>query len=384
MEVRKIMDLLSDSKLEALGLLLNADKKNSKITASFIVKSFVWSALMKCSISLRGVASLCNKKQVGIEKLLKVSNKEQAKIDHSSLGKRINKLSIRYFRELYEDLSEKSEKILSKSLNSKLYRFDSTITSLAGRVIKGGLDVGGVSGKNQIKLTVGLKGSIPRSVRFCSEQTESSEDVALVRAINEVKMEKDEVLLFDRGISKCTTYKEFSNAGTKFVTRVKLGRKYYTVEKREILYKGDLEILSDEVVHLYSKKKVINHNLRLIKAVNKNGIEIWFLSNMLNHSIEDITNLYSRRWDIEVFFKFIKQHLQFKHFISHSSNGMTIYMYSILIAALLFLIYKHTNNKKGFKLVMMDFTLSMVREIARDAVTLSGGDHNLVPYLRDT
>jgi len=381
MKVSEIMDLLPDKNLQKIGEKLQVDKKNTKITGSFIVKSFVRSSLLKRPISLRTIEFMCNNTS-SINRLLKTKSNLQAKIDHSSLGKRLNNISPDYFEEVYNDVALKAEKILPKNEKSKLHRFDSTITSLAGRVVKDGINVGGNDKENQIKLTVGLKNLLPLSVRFCSEQSESSEDIALVRAINAAKLNTEEILLFDRGISKGTTYQNLSNKGIKCVTRVKQNRKHKVLEKRAVKDVGNLKIISDEIINFYHKsKKVIEHNMRLIKAINENNTEIWFLTNLFDFSVLDITELYARRWDIEVFFKFIKQNLQFKHFISHSLNGMKVYMYCLLIAAILFLLFKYTNQKIGFKIPLLEFTMLLEKEILKDIIILSGGNLQSVEHL---
>ncbi|WP_425386687.1 transposase [Wolbachia endosymbiont (group A) of Barypeithes pellucidus] len=73
----------------------------------------------------------------------------------------------------------------------------------------------------------------------------------------------------------------------------------------------------------------------------------------------EVTELYRRRWDIEVFFKFIKQNLGYKHFLSHAMNGIKVYIYMIIITALLFLVYKIRNNLRGFKIALLQFTLDL-------------------------
>jgi hypothetical protein len=381
MKVSEILDLLPDEKLQQIGEKLQVDKKNTKITGSFIVKTFVRSSLLKRPISLRTIEFMSNNTS-SLNRLLKTKSSSKAKIDHSSLGKRLNNISTNYFEEVYKDIVVKAEKILPKNDKSRLHKFDSTITSLAGRVVKDGINVGGNNKENQIKLTVGLKNSLPSSVRFCKEQSESSEDIALVRAINESKLDTEDILLFDRGISKGTTYQDFSNRGIKFVTRVKQNRKHKVIEKRAVKDVGNLKIISDEIINFYDKhKKVIEHDVRLIKAINTNNTEIWFLSNLFDFSVLDITGLYARRWDIEVFFKFIKQHLQFKHFINHSLNGMKVYMYCLLIAAILFLLFKYTNKKIGFKIPLLEFTMLLEKEILKDLIILSGGNLQSVRHL---
>ncbi len=339
MKLASIMELIPSEEISAIGKEIGVDSKNSKITGSFILKSFIRCSLLHRPISLRSIESMCNNTP-SLSDLLKVKSPSKSKIDHSSLGKRLNKINPDYFAKIYESVVSKADKILPNNKDKSLYRFDSTITTLAGRLIKDGLNAGGTGKENQIKLTIGVKGCLPSSVRFCEDPREVSEDIALVKAINAAKLKQDDVLLFDRGISKNSTYQDFSERGIKFVTRIKCNRTYHVVEEKLVNYEGNLQIISDEIINFYNRSaKPIDNNLRLIKAINANNTEIWFLSNLLEASILDITGLYARRWDIEVFFKFIKQHLQFKQFISHSLNGMKVYMYCLLIAAILFLLY---------------------------------------------
>lgn len=111
---------------------------------------------------------------------------------------------------IYEDLVNKSSKILLGSKNWKINRFDSTIITLSGMIIKDGLNVGGDANDMQIKMSVELKGVLPNNIRFCTNQSEVSEDIALVKAINEAKLEKEDIILFDRGISKSKTFNDFT------------------------------------------------------------------------------------------------------------------------------------------------------------------------------
>lgn len=373
--VSKIMSYLDDDKLMALGKYYDVDKPNHKITGAFIVKSFVKSVLVNRPISLRSIETL-TKSSSELNSLLKTDDEGKRQLDHSSLGKRLDKISTNYFCAIYEDLVNKSSNILKGSKNWKIHRFDSTVLTLSGMIIKDGLNVGGAANDMQIKMSVGLKGSLPTSIRFCTNQSEVSEDIALVKAINEAKLEKEDIILFDRGISKGKTFDDFTKQDIKFVTRLKSNRRYEVISQNKIQTTQDskLEIISDEVINLYQRKKLIKNNLRLIKAINDSGTQILFLTNINEMSSIEIANAYRLRWDIEVFFKFLKQNLQFKHFITHNLNGMMVYVYSILIAAILFIIFKHQNKLTGFKIPLLQFTLELEKEIIRDLVVLCGGD----------
>src|ERR1044071_3971449 len=236
-EIATIIGLLPQEELSAIGEELGVDSKNSKITGSFILKSFIRCSLLGRPISLRSIESMCNNTN-SLSSLLKVKSASKARIDHSSLGKRLNQINPDYFARIYEAVSSKAEKILPNTKDQSLHIFDSTITTLAGRIVKDGMDTGGGGGENQIKLTIGIKGCLPTSVRFCEDRSEGNEDIALVKAINGAKLEKEDILLFDRGICRSGTYQDFSEQGIKFVTRIKCNRIYEIVEARQVIYKG--------------------------------------------------------------------------------------------------------------------------------------------------
>jgi len=381
-QVTEIMKLVSDKKLIELGKEYGVDKVNHKITGAFILKSLVRSSLLGRPISLRSIEEI-TPVAGDVNNLLKTKKRNKKKVDHSSIGKRLRTIKTEYFQAIYNDLVEQYNYRFSKAEKQQLYRFDSTTINLSGRIIKDGLRIGGKKNDSQVKLSVGLKCQIPASVRFCNDKSEASEDIALVRAINESKLDKEDILLFDRGICSTISYQEFENKGIKFVTRVKNNRRYKPVKPLEFpsgVNDKNLQIQSDEVVNLYRGKKVINCNLRLVKAINDKGEEFSFLTNLFDSAASEIADIYKKRWDIEVFFKFVKQHLQFKHFISHSQNGMIVYLYSILIAAILFTIFKVSNKLAGFKIPLLKFCLLLEKEIIRDIVVLSGGDFELVRY----
>jgi hypothetical protein len=381
-QVTEIMKLVSDKKLIELGKEYGVDKVNHKITGAFILKSFVRSSLLGRPISLRSIEEI-TPVAGDVNNLLKTKKRNKKKVDHSSIGKRLRTIKTEYFQAIYNDLVEQYNYRFSKAEKQQLYRFDSTTINLSGRIIKDGLRIGGKKNDSQVKLSVGLKCQIPASVRFCNDKSEASEDIALVMAINESKLDKEDILLFDRGICSTISYQEFENKGIKFVTRVKNNRRYKPVKTLEFpngVNDKNLQIQSDEVVNLYRGKKVINCNLRLVKAINDQGKEFSFLTNLFDSAASEIADIYKKRWDIEVFFKFVKQHLQFKHFISHSQNGMIVYLYSILVAAILFTIFKVSNKLAGFKIPLLKFCLLLEKEIIRDIVVLSGGDFELVRY----
>jgi hypothetical protein len=83
--------------------------------------------------------------------------------------------------------------------------------------------------------------------------------------------------------------------------------------------------------------------------------------------------MYRRRWDIEIFFGFLKQEVNFCRFISLNKNGIEVMLYITLIAAILIIIYKKENGT-GFKTAKRRMPIEVRELILSGAAILSGGD----------
>ena len=106
------------------------------------------------------------------------------------------------------------------------------------------------------------------------------------------------------------------------------------------IYDYDVLLGSD-----YSKNKT-EFVYREILMFDKDCNEIRFLTNIFNLEPQRILELYKMRWQIELFFKWIKQNLRIKHWIGHNENAIKIQLYSSLIAYILIrLVQEEINNK---------------------------------------
>ena len=112
-----------------------------------------------------------------------------------------------------------------------------------------------------------------------------------------------------------------------------------------------MTIQSDEIVFLINKKeKQTQCKHRLIKGtIDESGQKICFVTNMLEEEAYNITELYRERWEIEVFFKLIKQHLNVKHLVSRNENGMKVMIYMTMILATLLIVYKKSTKLRAIR-----------------------------------
>lgn len=173
-----------------------------------------------------------------------------------------------------------------------------------------------------------------------------------------------------------------SEQKVEFVSRLKEGvRKdvVRVIEEGNGRRIGSLFLVMDEEIRLYrdAGKRKTNEIFRLITAQNEEGETFLFLTNIFDLEPELITLFYRKRWDIEVFFRFIKQELNFSHFMSTNENGIKIILYMTLILSMLILIYKRI-NQIGYKTAKRRFAIELDELIMAIVLQYCGGDPNQV------
>lgn len=113
---------------------------------------------------------------------------------------------------------------------------------------------------------------------------------------------------------------------------------------------------------------------RVVRFSPENAAEdIVLITNMLEQPADEIASMYKRRWDIEVFFRFLKQELNFSHFLSLNENGIQVLLYMTMITAMLVMIYKK-ENQIGYKTAIRRMGIELENLIMAVLVLQSGGD----------
>ena len=137
-----------------------------------------------------------------------------------------------------------------------------------------------------------------------------------------------------------------------FVTRIKSNTLYETIEELELAGDVDQNILKDEIIQLTSDRAIetgiSEHKLRLIHVYKEDENKvIAIITNQLDWQYNTIAALYKKRWDIELFFKALKQNLQVKTFWGTSENAVKSQIYVALINYLLLELIRRTISKKA-------------------------------------
>lgn len=379
--MRDLLLMVPENVLEKIGNDIGVDKPNQQLTGALIYKLLLYTLAKTNRLSLR-IMEFIYESTI----FQKMVNVVKPKTRHSSLADRLNKINADYFSEIFSYLADKYKSQFVQKDAKIIRKFDSTLISLSSKLFTVGMNYNGNAGslKNKLflKITIGMNGQIPDIVKFYTDQAAASEDIALKQTIREASIQKGDFVIFDRGLAAGKTFAEFSENDITFITRVNPGRKVKILETMESSDEATgrrsetLIILNDQKVLLNKAKTktFFKVEFRLIKAKSlKTNEDMWFLTNDFATDAIDITELYRRRWEIEVFFRFIKQELNFKHFLSRTLNGLKSYLYMVLILSILLLIYKISNNRSGYKIVKMHFTHELENEIIAEIVQCCGG-----------
>lgn len=148
--------------------------------------------------------------------------------------------------------------------------------------------------------------------------------------------------IFDRGYCSHTVYSHFNENGIFFITRLPPRWSYETKEEFEI-EKGT-NIVSDKLIKLGKNQQEVKGDLRLITLINDKDEIIQFLTNRFDLKATEIAEIYRKRWNIELFFRWVKQYLRIKRFLGITPNAVYSQIYIALITYLLTVLFKLTVN----------------------------------------
>ena len=219
-------------------------------------------------------------------------------------------------------------------LDGNVYAFDSTTISLCLDVFwwakfrkhKGGI---------KIHTLYDLETQIPAFFHITTASVNDS------KAMKEIPIETGAYYIFDRGYNNFKELYRIHRAESFFVVRAKTNLQYKCIKWRRRLPKG---ILTDAEIELtiYGSQKGYPAHLRLVRFFDEEqGREFMFLTNAMELTALQVADLYKNRWQIELFFKWLKQHLKIKRFWGTTENAVRIQIYSAICAYCLVAIVQH-------------------------------------------
>ena len=228
------------------------------------------------------------------------------------------------------------------------YLLDSTSITLKGREFDDWTLDNRTRNTQGIKLHVLLdaKSKVPDWYCF------SAANVNDVEKALEVPLQKDALYIFDKGYCSYSWWHQIDTAGARFVTRFKSNAGLVLELENPIPADAAGFVLKDHLVRFKHARSGGKNNpckmpLRSITVVRPNKKPLVLATNDLTSPAMEIAQRYKERWDIALFFKWIKQHLKIKKFLGRSENAVRIQILTALISYLLVAIYKQRHALQG-------------------------------------
>lgn len=188
--------------------------------------------------------------------------------------------------------------------------------------------------KGGVKLHLSFDPAAERPVWFAVTRDRVND---ITPAKTTMPIERGLTYVFDKAYYDFSFWAKLHQAGCRFVTRLKKNSPIEIVREHKAKGEG---ILFDRVVRLSARlagqrRNPFQAKARLIGVKLDNGTEITLLSNDLKAPAAEIAALYKARWQVELFFKWLKQNLKLAHFFGTSENAVIIQIMAALIAYLL-------------------------------------------------
>ncbi len=266
-------------------------------------------------------------------------------LNHLGVNRAPSKSSISYqnerrdadlFKELYYGLLKRlgqqvSQKRTKLKIKVPVYLLDATVISLCLSVFDWATFR---RSKGAVKMHTLLEydGKMPAYVNI----TEGS--VGDNKGAYDIPLQKGAVIVADRYYNDFPMLNVWDSKGVYFVIRHKNNLAYHSVGERELPENTAQHVLKDEVIALTnptSKQKYPQQLRRIAVWDDENEQTIELMTNNFKWAAQTIADLYKARWEIEVFFRDIKQLLHIKTFIGTSKNAVMIQIWTALITILI-------------------------------------------------
>lgn len=328
----KIIEFINWDTLKHTAFKLNTDNKVSKFFTKDHLKSMIYHHISQKD-SLRDLS-------FGISMSSKLKE-TVASVSLSTLSYHNNKRNYEVFLPV---LNELINKVLNTgSVNESLKRFgsikliDSTTISMSLNLYQWALFRSTKAGI-KIHTRFDLNKGVPDA--FVVTNAVEHDKTAMDSLIDS----KHCIYVFDKGYLDYEKFDQYAEDEKYFVTRLKHNAVVTEVKDLKISHSYErlldvgTRIIYDKIVKLGSKYTYqTKQEYRLIKIIDKTGKELTFVTNIDDLFSEEIAFLYKKRWEIELFFKWIKQNLKFKTFVGRSLNAVMI---QIITGIMTFAIFK--------------------------------------------
>jgi hypothetical protein len=254
-------------------------------------------------------------------------------IHESTLNRKLNSIPLAYLEWLFAELVQelKVRKAEAKGIRhfGRLTPVDSTSLSLP-KVLG---DWAFYQNKTKgVKIHTRLL-SLEAGCHFPDEIVLSTIGVSDQQAVKRLVTPADTTYIFDRGYVHYGNFRQWSEGTVLFVARLRAKTRYVVLSERQIC--SGSYITRDADVEMLDKVSGLTFHVRLVQFQDQHGKMYEVITNRRELSAEDIGEIYRCRWQIELFFKWIKQHLATVKFHNHHPHAVWVQCYIGIISAML-------------------------------------------------
>ena len=258
----------------------------------------------------------------------------------SSLSRINEKQPAQLYQELFAVLFTRCKPVVGKhkfKFKNPLYSMDASTIELSLSVFPWAKFR---QAKGAIKLHVALNhnGLIPEFIDITDGK---KHEVNIGRTVN---FPKDSIVVMDRGYIDYAWFNQLDQKKIYFVSRAKKNMKFKIIKRQK--YNKGRGVTSDHLIELTSiKGQTYQGKLRRIGYKDPDtGKQYYFLTNNTRLAAQTIADIYKDRWQIELFFKWIKQNLKIKTFIGTSENAVLTQIWIAMCVYLLLAYFKFING----------------------------------------
>lgn len=348
--------LLDQNILKKFCKELDVDKYIKKLKADKLLALIALAQLRQFK-GLREISSSLNDEE--ISKAVNLNS-----VDHSTISRRLAALPTEALETLFRSLKNKciAEIGLNKANRyfGRLHLIDSSTISLCVtnyrwaefRKTKGGIKV-------HLRLKIHDGGVVPdKMVMTPARPSDRTQMDAMIVAYDE-----NAINVFDRGYFDYKQFDNYCQEKILFVTRLK--ENAIVEVMTELNVEQDSPIKRDAIVFLGKNNQRMKHPVRLIETEDTEGNPIRIITNVTDLTAIEISDVYRHRWKIELFFKWIKQHLKVKHFYGMSEQAVENQLY---IALITFCVLTRIKNETGYPGTLLELTRMLLACLHRPFV----------------
>ena len=286
-----------------------------------------------------------------------------SKISRSTLARANETRDWQIYRDLGVSLIQRANKLytnddFSNDLKNIVYALDSTSVELNVRLFpwaKYGKNHGAVC----MHTLLNLRGNIPSVIVITDKK------VSELKVLGQLNIEATAIYIMDRGYIDFSRFYKIHQQDAFFITRTKKDFKFMRLYSNKV--DKNIGLKCDQVIRLKSNEslKKFPEKFRRIKYKDQDtNKKLVFITNNFSLSAKTIVDLYKSRWQIELFFKWIKQHLRIKTFYGRSENAVKTQIWiAVSIYVLVAIIKKELKITQNLYTILQILSISLFEKV---------------------